>query len=797
MLKKITILLLFSSIAVAQTLTSNWQIVEIGEYIGAHRMLAVDSDNDGLDEIYLSSQMGGLRLEYVNDNYFTTGYTDLNSKIGNFILASDFFYINGKLKIITIKQDGLAKIFDGVTFQKEREFEIFQYVTGHSEYSYANDCRIFDLDNDGNNEIIISCYDILFIKDYEDNSLICEISTINGINATLGGKNLDIANVDSDPDFEILCSDGTVFDFNTQQVERKFPLGFSSSLTTEDINDDAIEEIIFTNEVEDSIFVINGENFETIWKEKVDNRIASIVFENVQGDDRKEMILGTNFQTSLYVYDIQNFSRIQEISDINTTGVSNIALGDPDGDGDKELIWGVGSSSSGPDNLLISDATGGAREWSNVDIAGGYSIDLFSGENNLPRFFGLSSKCRNFSDGCFFIWSDIFEDFTIQSTRQFNNSIQGLIYSLLCHKNISNGNEYLLLGQNKKVLIFDINSEEIRTVDIEEGYSPDVVELSFFDYDTDGAEELITCSDNGFINFFDFETLDKEMFIEHDSTDIDIVHDIVFGTLEGEQIAFICGTKFINNIPSGVVTSLNLNPPSQNWIKYFPSNVAYSLMFKNFDNYGEKELYCGLQDGTLLQINPVNQNEVMYYKHSHGISGIESSDLNADEIDELIICADKLLVLDKINMEILFSGNQFDLDCSVRNLRVIDYDNDGKKNIIVATGMGIFEFESNLSPGNVRETSEYNFDGSFYLYQNYPNPFNPVTSIEFFLLNAAEVELDIYDALGRHIRNLYKGNKSAGKHKINFNASDLASGLYLYRLKSDNFSEAKKLLLLK
>lgn len=85
----------------------------------------------------------------------------------------------------------------------------------------------------------------------------------------------------------------------------------------------------------------------------------------------------------------------------------------------------------------------------------------------------------------------------------------------------------------------------------------------------------------------------------------------------------------------------------------------------------------------------------------------------------------------------------------------------------------------------------------FSLSQNYPNPFNPSTSIEFSVPKTTNVSLKIFDMLGREVAVLLDGKKSLGAYKVNFNASSLASGIYVYRLESDEFIDTKKFVLLK
>lgn len=87
----------------------------------------------------------------------------------------------------------------------------------------------------------------------------------------------------------------------------------------------------------------------------------------------------------------------------------------------------------------------------------------------------------------------------------------------------------------------------------------------------------------------------------------------------------------------------------------------------------------------------------------------------------------------------------------------------------------------------------------FQLYQNFPNPFNPETTIEFSVPSSSRVSLKVYDILGNEIATLINGEKQRGIYSVNFISDkyNLSSGIYFYRMEADDFSSAKKFLLLK
>jgi hypothetical protein len=86
---------------------------------------------------------------------------------------------------------------------------------------------------------------------------------------------------------------------------------------------------------------------------------------------------------------------------------------------------------------------------------------------------------------------------------------------------------------------------------------------------------------------------------------------------------------------------------------------------------------------------------------------------------------------------------------------------------------------------------------SYKLEQNYPNPFNPSTKITFELAKSEKVKLAVYNLLGEQVAELVNGMMSASSHTITFNAQNLASGIYFYKLEAGSTTFAKKMVLLK
>jgi len=120
----------------------------------------------------------------------------------------------------------------------------------------------------------------------------------------------------------------------------------------------------------------------------------------------------------------------------------------------------------------------------------------------------------------------------------------------------------------------------------------------------------------------------------------------------------------------------------------------------------------------------------------------------------------------------------------VYEYRLIAVDVLGTARVVSTAGVSVSEFGA----GEVE---------SYRLYDSYPNPFNPTTTIAFDLKEASHVTLQVFDVIGREVAVLVDGRREAGHYQVVFDAGDLPTGLYVYRLKAGDFTATKKTILLK
>ncbi|MCX7611862.1 MAG: choice-of-anchor A family protein [Ignavibacterium sp.] len=102
-----------------------------------------------------------------------------------------------------------------------------------------------------------------------------------------------------------------------------------------------------------------------------------------------------------------------------------------------------------------------------------------------------------------------------------------------------------------------------------------------------------------------------------------------------------------------------------------------------------------------------------------------------------------------------------------------------------------------LSDAPQSVNNNFELPNEFKLEQNYPNPFNPVTTIKFSLPKDGFVKLSVYDILGREVSSIVNEFKSAGNYSVNFDAANLASGVYFYKIEVNGFSDIKKMTIIK
>ena len=172
-------------------------------------------------------------------------------------------------------------------------------------------------------------------------------------------------------------------------------------------------------------------------------------------------------------------------------------------------------------------------------------------------------------------------------------------------------------------------------------------------------------------------------------------------------------------------------------------------------------------------------------------------DLTVDKDDNLWLstCAGGLVKYDRKNSWIVYNVRNSGIAFDLQNL--VEIDSYGNKWIgHNESGLSVFR-EGGVILTDVKEDNLRSIPKSFALYQNYPNPFNPKTKIKYSIAYREFVTLKVYDILGKEIAALVNKEKVAGNYEVEFNGSNLSSGVYFYRMQAGEFTSTKKFILLK
>ncbi|MCF8266619.1 MAG: T9SS type A sorting domain-containing protein [Ignavibacteriales bacterium] len=512
-------------------------------------------------------------------------------------------------------------------------------------------------------------------------------------------------------------------------------------------------------------------------------------------------------------------------------------LVDIDNDGDLDLYCGIGESLFGgpePGITMAFRNIGSAREpnfeQDNTLVTGIADV----GRNSYPAFADLNANGtidlligRDLQTFVYYtntgtpespVWTNnsSFFSFTESSTYWKNPVFVDIDndFDLDLVYGTSNGNIYFY--QNKgtpQTAQFQYNSSYFFIVkNTNSGAS-----VSFADFDGDGDKDFISGNALGdYVYFKNYGNNSKPYFrrataaftnIRQESSyskpvfydvDKDGDYDIVSGALNGKIYTYVNnGTSFTRN---------------DSYFGFVDVSWSSVPSFADIDGDGDDDLLVSGESSADYSLF-INDGSNNYSLDNSLLSGITFPNYSSSVFADIDNDADYDLVTGRISGSInlwenigtpsspqwtqnteIFAGIEVDQNAFPA---ITDLDGDTRKDMVIGEYNGNFSYYVNLFSATNIDDKYSSSPGWFDLSQNYPNPFNPETTIEYTLKKREHVNLKVYDLLGCEIASLINEVQEAGSCHVRFFAKNLPAGVYFYTLRTGDFSQTKKMCLLK
>ncbi len=485
-------------------------------------------------------------------------------------------------------------------------------------------------------------------------------------------------------------------------------------------------------------------------------------------------------------------------------GASSIEFGDIDGDNDLDLLWGDFFSRS----LYYIQNNGDAQN-PNMQLVSEVfpqnSDSLFTRGFNMPRLFDIDA------DGDPDLFASVLYDPTVP---------QSIIF-------------YENRGNPQSPNYSKVTTDFLFTLDVGTKSTP-----VFADIDADGDDDLFIGSENNpFGTIFFFENNGSNEFTLVDSSFADIQFDLsvspAFGDIDGDGDLDLLVGKFLGEISFFENTGTSTNPVFQFQFD-LQDNTGSQIKFSNFsrpnltdtDFDGDLDLTIGAFNGEVVYYRNIGtQNNFNFERDDNFFGSIDAGDQsypylidedNDGDLDLFIGNREGLIQfyrnagsIHNPNFQFV-TANYFNFDFGGEAAPLFnDIDGDGDADLFAGNIKGGLYFLRNKLISSVENNNEV-LPQRFLLLQNYPNPFNPVTKIKYTIPTSPQtplltkkrgrgevVLLNVYDILGNEITTLVNRYQPPGIYEVEFDASNLPSGIYFYRLTAGTFTESKKMMLLK
>ena len=498
------------------------------------------------------------------------------------------------------------------------------------------------------------------------------------------------------------------------------------------------------------------------------NRIKS---EDLDGDNLNDIVTGS--LNGIYWYknlgDLK-FSEIKEI-DSEIKDVKQIQLMDINGNGLNDMI------------VLTSDF---------------YSSELQGGVTNF-RFYIFENTGNGFSEGKLLYeqpYSGEFSTNVIFSTGDYDNDAD-IDITFQSGNNIYwfANDEGFFPEEPSQVFSYDAESSStvLRNQDM----------LSSQIDERGGYELLVIKSVRSEPPFFSYTTSVDIFSFSLDTGDFFKLQEVKMSNLDGYRFNL---TIHVGNFDDDVEQEVLVS-----------DNSLLSVGYSRLSDFPviERSIIDKPQDSTFWNAFPMNSKRSSHLNGPN--TGIITADLDKSGSSEVLSMNSKIVNVNLASPTSYSSGalqiHRINEELKLTNISIVDTLRDGYTSLTTSdlNNDGYLEIIAGLYndgriaiyggneafPAVSNENEPNSIPEKVTLSQNYPNPFNPTTTINYSVPNAGTVELKVYNLLGQLVQTLVDGRKMSGAHQVQFDASALASGVYIYRLQIGNTVLNRKMVLIK
>lgn len=356
-----------SQLAVAEPRYAEaWRIAAYGNGIGRTGLESADLDSDGDTDLVMGggSAFGGNAFWSIVSFNGATGEYDITWQSAMYdpegITALRIVEAGDTKQVWVGLNDGRIDVFNGLT-----RTVVTTLATGSES---IRDFALADADNDG-------ALDVVVVTDSQ--LLLYDPVTLAGTRTyAFGGARVAVGNVDGDAAAEVVLNTGYVLELSGADAAVQLSTAeFGAHIELGDIDDDGMAELVYAKAWE-IIEAWDLDSPASKWTILASHDIDALHLIDVAGDPTPELVYGDGQWGAIHAIDTASRAELWSVANPEH-GVTDIAVIDSDNDGERELLWGAGLSSSGPDHLYVHDLETRAFEWQSTDWTALYhAVDI-------------------------------------------------------------------------------------------------------------------------------------------------------------------------------------------------------------------------------------------------------------------------------------------------------------------------------------------------------------------------------------------------------------------------------------